>query len=135
VFTFFWLQAVTGGFHWPGTPVAQLPRWMPWVAIGAGFFLLAMGLLMLSAPYWIWLRGKRTIHALTDRRALVLDVKHPGKLQTLTLEGKVDFRVAHPERNASDIDVVCAGGKGLLFRAVKDPKNVIAHLAQSGGQR
>ncbi|MEO7933574.1 MAG: hypothetical protein ABIT76_10490 [Chthoniobacterales bacterium] len=131
VFTFFWLRAVTGGFHWPGKTAPPIPWWMPWVAISAGVILLILGLWMLSAPYWIWREGKRTIHALTNRRALVVNMGRPKKLQALTLEGKVNFRITDPDAAISDLDVICGTAKGLLFRAVKNPKSALSQAAQT----
>ncbi len=131
IFTFFWLRAVTGGFQWPGKTAPPIPWWMPWVAIVAGLVLLLLGLWMLSAPYWIWREGKGTIHALTNRRALVVDLRRPKKFQALILDGKVNFRITDPESTISDLDVICGTNKGLLFRAMREPKSVISQVAQT----
>lgn len=131
VFTFFWLNTVTGGFQWPKLTIAPIPWWMPWIAIGTGILLLLSGLWMLSAPYWIWRRGKRTMHVLTNRRALILDMNQPEKMLAQILEGKINFRITNPENTVSDMDVVCGTKKGMLFRAVKAPQSVIDQVSKA----
>jgi len=134
VFTFFWLGAVSDGFNWPKTPLPPIPAWMPWVAIETGFVLLIAGLWMLSAPFWIWRRSRRTIHALTNRRALVIDERQPKKNQALTLVGKVRFKIADPNADISDLDVICDSGEGVLFRAVKNPAEVAGKVTAAMGK-
>ncbi len=131
IFTYFWLDAVTGGFQMPKATIAPYPSWMPWVAVSFGVLLLIAGLWMLSAPFWIWRRGKATVHVLTNRRALVVERDRPSRLQALVLEGKVDFRVTDPEDAVSDVDVVCATSKGLLFRAVRQPGEMVRQVAKT----
>lgn len=128
IFTFGWLQAITGGFQWPKPTIAPIPNWMPWVAIDAGLILLVAGFWMLSAPFWIWRRGKRIIHVLTSQRALILNEACPKKNEALTLHGKIDFRVTDPEEAISDLDLKGPDGKGLTFRAVRDPQSVVGQL-------
>lgn len=128
VFVFFWLETLTGGFHLPQPTVPPIPSWTPWVALITGLILLAAGLLMLSGPYWIWRRGKNTLHVITNQRAMVLDTARPNKSQFLTLQGKIQFRITESEDAVSDINVVSESGQGLLFRAVRNPKEVVAQL-------
>ena len=131
IFTYYWLDAVTGGFEIPKPTVDPYPSWMPWVAITFGIILLIAGLWMLSAPFWIWRRGKNTLHVLTTERALVLETGRKSKLQAHVLTGKVDFRVTNPEDAVSDVDVICGDHKGVLFRAVLQPQQMIAQVSKT----
>ena len=131
VFVFLWLKTLTGGFHLPQPTVPPIPSWTPWVALIAGIILLAAGLIMLSAPYWIWRRGKNTLHVITNQRAMILDLGRPQKSQLLTLEGRMQFRITETEDAVSDINVVSESGQGLLFRSVCNPRDVVAQLQNS----
>ena len=131
VFVFFWLETLTGGFHLPRPTVAPIPSWTPWIALGTGVVLLAAGLWMLSAPFWIWRRGKNTLHVITNQRARVINTMSPNKTQMLTLDGKIQFQITEPEGPVSDINLVLESGQGLLLRSVCNPKAVVAHLQNS----
>jgi hypothetical protein len=128
IFTFFWLKTISGGFHWPAPAKSPIPAWAPYVAVGTGWVLLLAGIWMLNAPYWIWRRGKRTIYALTSQRAIALELGSPKRSEIMMLHGKIDLRVIDPGEPVSDLNVVCDSGKGVLFRAVKDPTSVVERI-------
>lgn len=125
-FTFFWLKTFTGGFQWPGQTVHPYPSWMPWVAIWTGIILLIIGFWLLSAPYWVWRRGKRTAYALTDRRALAVNLVAAEKTQILELSGPIKFRITDIDEPVSDVEVLCGNSQGLRWRAVRSPRDILA---------
>ncbi len=71
-FAIFWIATASGiAGHVPGEApgVFSLFRFFP--LFGIPFVLV--GLVMLSAPYWALRRARRTVYAITDRRALLIE--------------------------------------------------------------
>ena len=128
IFTFFWLKTITGGFEWPRPALPPMPWWTPWVGVWTGLILLITGIWMLSAPFWVWRRAMRTIHVVTDRRAIVVDTTGRNPSNSLYFEGKTRLTISQPESAVSDLTIASESGKGILFRAVSNPAEVVRLL-------
>ncbi len=74
-FMVLWICAVVQGGHnnWDqGKTVRPFARHNVLIAMGAGLWMLPPGLYMLLWPVREWWKGRGTIYALTDRRALII---------------------------------------------------------------
>jgi hypothetical protein len=84
-FTLFWMAGVVSGKgnNWDkGKIVAPFASHNVAIAALAGLWMLPPGFYMLSWPLWAWRRARRTLYALTDRRAIVLEVGSRGRHRT-----------------------------------------------------
>lgn len=65
-FAFFWIVTASGirGLGFPGPSCFFVLFGIPFVLVGLG---------MLTSPVWMYLKAGRTVYAVTDRRALVID--------------------------------------------------------------
>ena len=66
-FALFWMWGASGFGHTPKSDDAGPFRFF--FLFGLPFVLIGLG--MLSAPYWAWRKGQRTVYAVTDRRAII----------------------------------------------------------------
>ena len=77
-FSLFWMAAASGFlFSESGNGVFSL-----FALFGVPFVLVGFG--MLSAPYWVYRKMKRTVYALTNRRALIITSGKSQKIQSYT---------------------------------------------------
>jgi len=79
-FSLFWIAMASGmlfGANRPGGPFNAITIIFP--VFGLPFVVI--GLAMLSAPYWVRRKAKRTCYALTDRRAIVWEAGHFGSVE------------------------------------------------------
>ena len=70
-FALFWTWGATGGFGGPQTP--SNVAFSKFAYLWGGMFVLA-GAAMLLSPVWAWWVARRTLYAVTDRRALLIEV-------------------------------------------------------------
>ncbi len=73
-----WLFAVPWtafAVFWMGTASLTVSDWLSWqVAFPLfGVPFVAIGLAMLSTPWWAWRGARRTLYAVTDRRAVLFE--------------------------------------------------------------
>jgi hypothetical protein len=78
-FALFWIAGASG-FRWPGfaRPSALLVLW--------GIPFVLVGLWMLTSPYWMYRKALRTVYAITDRRALIIEAGFWGRVQVRSFE-------------------------------------------------
>lgn len=70
-FSVFWTWEATGGFNEQGTGYAV--AFSKFAFLWGGMFMLAGASLLLS-PLWAWWVARRTLYAVTDRRAILIEV-------------------------------------------------------------
>lgn len=129
VFTFGWLWQVTGGLHWPTPAVGIYPAWEPFVFALIGVAMFLVGLVMLTLPFWKWRAAKRTIYAVTNRRALKFDVAKPEKTEVLLFDGSLTLHVSPERKGVTDIELVSGEStKALLLKAVRETSKLLAIL-------
>lgn len=124
-------QGPDGGAGAGGADTANTPAWFYWgfPLFGIPFILIGAGLV--SSPYWAARRFRRTVYAVTDRRAVVLasgrttrvrswepdEIRAPKKTRRADGSGDllfVDATFVSPRGG----HVVAAGGEG--FFAIED---------------
>lgn len=75
-FAVFWMWGASGAGKRSLQPGWTVDFLFPF--FGLPFVLI--GLAMMSAPYWAYLKAKRTVYAITDKRVLIIEV---GKSRTV----------------------------------------------------
>ena len=78
-FAFFWIMTASGmkGLGFPGPSGFFVLFGIPFVLVGLG---------MLTSPLWMYLKAGRTVYAVTDRRALVIDGGLFGRMTVRSFE-------------------------------------------------
>ncbi len=66
-FSVFWTVAAAGGLS------GEWPSGVGWVFPLFGLPFVAIGLAMLSAPFWAWRKARRSLCVVTDRRAILFE--------------------------------------------------------------
>jgi hypothetical protein len=70
-FALFWTWAATGGFASPWTAYSIV--FTRFAYLWGGMFIVS-GAAMLLSPVWAWWVARRTLYAVTDRRAIVIEM-------------------------------------------------------------
>lgn len=103
-FSLFWMAAASG------LAFDAEPGWTSLFALfGVPFVLVGLG--MLTSPYWLYKKAKRTIYALTNRRAIIITGGANRKIQSIT--SKDVGLIERTER---------ANGRGDIMFATVDAK-------------
>lgn len=107
-FSVFWIgMALSFAVHFgEGAKEPEPFRWFSLVFPLFGLPFLLIGLGMLSAPWWVWRKAKRTCYAVTDRRAIIRD---PG------LSRGVTVRSFRPDQLRRIVRTERADGSGDLI--------------------
>jgi hypothetical protein len=104
-FALFWMATASGvwfgGFKGAGG-VGALFACFP--LFGLPFVLVGLG--MLSSPYWLWRRAKRTCYALTDRRAILWQAGWFGSVEVRSYSPAELTRISRTEHADGSGDLV-----------------------------
>ncbi len=140
-FSIFWMGAA-GGFAILGNGGKFLPGGL-FCLFGLPFVLIGFG--MLSSPYWMRRSARKSVYAVTDRRAIIFSSGLRGKIsiRSFAPEGLTDLeREQYPDgsgdliftrdiRRTSDSTTT----KKIGFMAVPDVKSVEALIRQMVDER
>jgi hypothetical protein len=150
-FAIFWTtMASFGARRAGGGPIGGwfsvcFPLW------GVPFILVGLG--MLSAPYWMWRKAKKTCSALTDRRAIVWEAGSFGSAEVRSYEPAALTKLTRRDYAGGSGDLIFEeqvevrrGGKGrtrvvtqnhgfLAIANVRDIEELLRKALLSGSSR
>jgi hypothetical protein len=134
-FAIFWTVMASGAPRQSGSSgwLWVFPLW------GVPFILIGFG--MLSSPYWVLRRARRTAYVLTNQRAIVMSIGWRGKTAIRSFEPDALKDLRRNERSDGSGDLIFAedvspGNRGrdrvtnAGFLAIKEVKNVEEQVRQ-----
>jgi hypothetical protein len=114
-FSVFWTWGATGGFGKPRPPTNSSPQWFPFLW---GSMFMVVGASMLLTPLWYWWVARRTVYAITDRRAILIEVKLRRSIQSFMGERLVSVIRNEDSRGRGDIIFEREATKGSKGRTI-----------------
>jgi hypothetical protein len=102
-FAVFWTVAAAGGIWNRGGAPAS---WFHYVFPLWGVPFILIGLAMLSTPWWTARAARRTVYAITDRRAIVWIAQAWGRTEVQSFEPKRLLSLTRTERANGSGDLI-----------------------------
>lgn len=119
-FSLFW----EGGVILQGDGAGMIVFGLPFVAIG---------LAMLSAPFWVLARAGRTAYAVTDRRAMLVDLRD-GTVQGYGPEELTDLRLVSAKKGPADVVFTTDRRRDMFFPSAPLKVNKAAYTSIGFGK-
>jgi hypothetical protein len=109
---------------------------------GLPFVLVGLGLL--STPFWLIRKARRTVYVVTDQRAIIIEARRTVSVRSFgpadlkgfqrkeRRDGSGDITFGHPIRSSSDADCSPTQAGFLGIRDVRHVEELLRRLADQG---
>ncbi len=135
-FSLFWMGAAGGFVFSDGPSVPSDAGWGRYAFAAFGLPFVAIGVGMLSSPYWIARTLKRTVYLITSRRAMIIVAKRSTNVRTFQREVLQRIERIERKNGTGDLIIVPVQNSGssrlpaVGFLGITEPRRVEELLRQ-----